>query len=295
MAIEKIVSHLPPRHLDDFLAISILKYLYPDATIEYLHPQSVPLEYLKNSEIALVDIGNSYNPDLNNFDHHQNLDISSSIILVLRKFFPDISISNAVNVIDTIDRFGFPKAEAENLVKKDYSISKKIKVILRTEISEEVGRIVLDLLSRDLDYSTFIERLYEELKLKGLTKKAEEEIEKEEKLYEEKIKEVEYLDLDYTGKTLKIAISNESLSPFHGRFFEENLVDILVERNSMSKENTSIIVNSSSKNIEVAMDFADNILAKNFTIIFKHKTGSIRVVSENVKVVRNYIKNNFKL
>ncbi|MCS7244798.1 MAG: MYG1 family protein [candidate division WOR-3 bacterium] len=297
MVVKKIVSHLPPRHLDDFLAISILKYLYPDATIEYIYPQNVPSEYLNDSGIILIDVGNSYDPNLNNFDHHQDLNINSSIILVLKKFFPEININNsALHAIDIIDRFGFPRAESEGLVKKDSLLVKRIKTILRIEPNEEIGRIILNLLSQDLDYSKFVERLYEELMAKGLTQKAQEEIEEEEKIYEEKLKNIEYLNLDYKGKTLKITISNQSLSTFHSRFFEEKEdIDILIERNSMNEENTSIIVNSNSKNMQVAMDFADDVLAKNFTLIFRHKTGSIRVISEDIQIFKNYIRNNFKL
>lgn len=112
--VKKIVSHLPPRHLDDFLAVAYLKYLFPQAELEFVHPQRVPLEYLQDSKIILVDVGSVYDPEKNNYDHHQNINLPCSLVLVL-KHFSDMDIENnyLLQVIDFIDRFGLSKAIAK--------------------------------------------------------------------------------------------------------------------------------------------------------------------------------------
>ena len=67
MTIQLIVTHPGGAHKDDFLACSLLAHLH-GVSIERRDPTN---EDLANPSICVVDVGGSYDPDLNNFDHHQ--------------------------------------------------------------------------------------------------------------------------------------------------------------------------------------------------------------------------------
>lgn len=270
----KIVSHLSPRHLDDFCAISLLLTSYPDAKIEYVHPQKVPQNYLQDKEVLLVDVGGEYNPNKNNYDHHHDRNVPCALILVLRHFFPQIRENLLLQTIDVIDRFGFQEAVARNLVKPNKEIDRLRRILLLTEPSLPTGLIIKELLEKpDINFDQFIVMLYEALKQQGLTHKAEKKVEEEEKAFKEKLAKLRYIKLN----NFKIALSTESLFPFHTEFFAQTGVDILIEKNSMNSLHTSIIVNTSNPWKEKTIEYADKI-ASNYEVIFKHPTGFIRVI-----------------
>ncbi len=163
--IKRIVSHMPPGNLGSWLAICLLKALYPQAQIENIHPQEIPEEYLSRKDICLVDVGMRYEPEVNNFDHHQNSELSSSVILVLRHFYPQVDTSaRFLQAIDTIDRFGFKTALQQGLVRGDKSTDEKRKVLLLTEITPQVALLVSQAVKfaakMNASYESFIEFLY---------------------------------------------------------------------------------------------------------------------------------------
>ena len=188
---KKIVSHLPPRHMDDYLAISLLSYLYPDAQVEYVHPQKVQEEYLQDPNIILVDAGSSYDPEKNNFDHHHNLELECSLSLVVKKFFPELYTCKVLRAIDLVDRFGVKRAVEEGLVSLDREVDEKRKIILLSEINKDTGRIAYRLLEYakvvDLDHNSFISMLYDTMRVAGLTQKAQEERKTQREEHEKKI------------------------------------------------------------------------------------------------------------
>ncbi|MCX8158618.1 MAG: MYG1 family protein [Candidatus Diapherotrites archaeon] len=282
----KIISHLPPRHMDDFCAISLLLTLYPKAIVEYVHPQNVPQDYLYNKDIFLVDVGGEYNANRNNFDHHQDKDIPCSLLLIVKHFFPQIDKQNPViQTIDVIDRFGFQEAITKNLTKPSKTINKLRKTILLIEPTPEVGYVIKELLlKKNNTYDEFMYTLYKALKQQGLTYKAERKIEEEEKIFKEKIAKLTYIKLD----NFNIALSSESLSPYHSEFFAQSKVDILIEKNSMNPQHTSIIVNTMQPYKEKTIEYADKITSLfSDNIIFKHTTGFIRVIDAPVKEIIN--------
>lgn len=85
---QKIITHLPPFHFDDFMAVSLLKYRYPDATIERVHPQNLSHE----DNAIYVDTGGKYDGE-RYFDHHHDLNLNSSIVLVLKRFYLNVDCS----------------------------------------------------------------------------------------------------------------------------------------------------------------------------------------------------------
>ena len=67
MTIQLILTHPAGAHKDDFLACSLLAHLH-GVPIERRDPTDADLA---NPSTCVVDVGGSYDPDLNNFDHHQ--------------------------------------------------------------------------------------------------------------------------------------------------------------------------------------------------------------------------------
>ena len=81
--ISKIVTHPGGAHKDDFLACAVLLSKYP-VSIFRREPSE---EELANPKVTVVDIGHRFEPELNNFDHHQfdrDLEPTCALSLVLQ-------------------------------------------------------------------------------------------------------------------------------------------------------------------------------------------------------------------
>lgn len=279
---DRIVSHLAPRHMDDWLAICLVKALYPKAQIEYVHPQSVPEEYIKSKDICLIDVGMSYDPEVNNYDHHHNLEIPSSVILVIKHFTPEVDMNaRFLKAIDIIDRFGFKSALKQGLVREDKDSDEKRKVILLTEITENIASIVSKAVKfagkMNSSYEDFMTFLYALLSETVELKSAKEKLEREKQEFERKLKGLRVFDL----QGIKVGLSTESLAPYHYMVFEKG-IDLLVERNSMNKDHTSLIVNTASPNKDKAYELRE-MLIKDLPVVFRHQNGFIVVVDRNVE------------
>lgn len=79
--VTKIVVHPGTAHGDDFLACCILaaKFSVP---IERREPTQDDLD---NPDILVLDVGGRFEPEKLNFDHHQDLTIPCSLVLVLQR------------------------------------------------------------------------------------------------------------------------------------------------------------------------------------------------------------------
>lgn len=247
---KKIISHLPPRHLDDFLAISVLKNLFFDAVIEYINPQKVPREYLEDTEIAVVDLGEIHSPECNNFDHHQDINLPCALALVLKKFYRIKVLSSPIlNIIDKIDRFGFYQArkiltEYGIEMKTDENIEFKRRIILFTDLlryGHLIGKFFIENIRMNA-YEAFINNLY--LYLDSLSALDEPKliVKKEE---EEFYKKIENLKV-YEIHGLKIAFIKDFISSNLNEVFNKTNADILVERNGMDENQTILLKNNKS-------------------------------------------------
>ncbi|MEM1672549.1 MAG: MYG1 family protein [Archaeoglobaceae archaeon] len=280
--IRKIVSHMEPRHLDDFLAVAYLKALYPEAEIEYVHPQKVPEEYLKDPQVVVVDAGGKYEPELNNFDHHQSKELPCSLVLVLKKigFSQNAPFLKALSVIDTQ---GFQKAVSAGLVKPSKEIDEKRKIILMTPITQETAKLVYEVIETALkgnfNFDDLILALWESLSQTQAMQVAYTEYKKQREKFEAKVKKVIFQSVD----ELLIAYSKESLAPYHSDFFNEYGVSLLIEANSMNSSHTSLIVNTSSPFKEKALELREKILTQlDAPIVFRHPNGFLVVVNKEV-------------
>lgn len=82
--IQKIVTHAGCFHADEVLATAFLLSLFPEAVVERTYTPSE--EDFNNPQTAVLDIGRRYEPELNNFDHHQDAELPASNMLVLGYF-----------------------------------------------------------------------------------------------------------------------------------------------------------------------------------------------------------------
>jgi hypothetical protein len=285
----KIISHLNPRHMDDFLAIAILKTKYPDAEIDFVHPQSVPNSYLEDPEIILVDVGGNYNPQLKNYDHHQDLNLPSSIFLVLQNEFEGILnltkilSSQTINFIDTTDRFGVKQASeiaGVPLNKEEDKMRKEILLIDLKKHALEVGKIYLETIEI-VKYSEWLNTFYKKLDDAKLLEEPRKIIRKEEEAFYDKLSKSRAIKI----KNLNVLISGESLAPFHNKAFELG-TDLIIEKNSMNPQHTSIIKNTNStktKHLDLSKVF--NLYPK----VFIHQNGFIAVIEVEINKV-DYLK-----
>ena len=110
-----IITHPGKSHFDEFCAVSLILGYHKDTdfVVERREPKESEIE---NPEIWVVDIGNEHNPKLKNFDHHQDLSISVSFVLVADYLQLTESLSKLSfwSFKDHMDRFG-PMKVAKSL------------------------------------------------------------------------------------------------------------------------------------------------------------------------------------
>ena len=77
----KIVSHPGSAHKDDFLSVSVLLASLKQAEVFRREPTE---EDLKDPNTYVVDVGLELNPELHNFDHHQDRSLPCAFHLVMQ-------------------------------------------------------------------------------------------------------------------------------------------------------------------------------------------------------------------
>ncbi len=109
-----IITHPGSAHFDEFFAICLILAKFPDN--EFRIERREPSENeLADPEIWVLDIGEQLNHNLKNFDHHQNIQLQASFVLIadylqLTEILTPLSWWNFK---DQIDRFGPVKAGAD--------------------------------------------------------------------------------------------------------------------------------------------------------------------------------------
>lgn len=77
----KIITHPGSAHKDDFLATSVLLATLGDAEVHRREPTRADLD---DPDTYVIDVGMEYNPDKNNFDHHQDSTLPCAFHLVMQ-------------------------------------------------------------------------------------------------------------------------------------------------------------------------------------------------------------------
>ncbi len=280
----RVFTHKAPRHMDDFMSLCFLKKkLGSDIVIEELSPQDPSLEELKKDpSVFLVDIGQEYNQDLRNFDHHHDLSLPSSLLLVLdyfglREIFENFEF---VRGIDYTDRFGpvegLKKAGIENIWGEE--LDRMRKIILLSEPSGELADCFWETCYENLPYHKSWEYFYRRADDLGLLEKGKQALEREEQEFLRKLNQAQVLEIE----GLRVIYSLETLSPYHFKVFKVLNADLIVERNSMNPLHTSIIKNTAkpeAKELDLSKVF------ELYPKVFLHNTGFIAVVDRDISGV----------
>jgi len=102
-----IITHPGKAHFDEFLAISLILAVHENTAFTIERRSPTPAE-LDNPDIWVVDIGERHEKELKNFDHHQDLNMSVSFVLVADYLNLAPKLENAPwwSFKDKMDRFG---------------------------------------------------------------------------------------------------------------------------------------------------------------------------------------------
>lgn len=85
--IKEVVTHAGYFHADEVLSIAFLLGTGLISRDTPITRTNRPIEgMLSNNRVCVLDIGGDYNPELLNFDHHQNKDLPATDMLVLEHF-----------------------------------------------------------------------------------------------------------------------------------------------------------------------------------------------------------------
>ncbi len=124
-----IITHPGRAHFDEFFAVSLI--LAVDSASEFSIQRRNPTKKeLSDPNVWVVDIGERYEPDFRNFDHHQDIDLHASFVLVsdYLNLTNELKINPWWTYKDKIDRFGPFKIAKEMGVKRLLSIYSPVEV-----------------------------------------------------------------------------------------------------------------------------------------------------------------------
>ena len=273
--VERIVSHLPPRHTDDFFAIALMKKHFPKAVLEFLSPQKVPPMYLEDPKVALIDIGRRYEVEKLNFDHHQDRSLNSSLVLVMDFLgYKKEKESKIVQIIDYVDRFGLDDARRRFKFDTPQDVQQKLKIVLKVDLDKyfnEVADTFLKVIKQTEDINEFWRKLYDELfKLRVL-------IEAEKEWKKEVLQEIKKLVKIYTINGLKIGYATIPVGKYNKILFQDLKLDLLIERNYKNKFQTTFVKNRANPNIYLTKVF--NLYPKRFI----DADGIVAIVDEPIE------------
>ncbi len=255
MEVKKIVTHVAPRHFDDTMAVSLLLQKYPNAKVEFLHPQDDKEkieEYIKRKDVILVDIGGTYDEKLKNYDHHQDKEMPCSLVLVLANEFPeylklleeDEDIKKEMEYFDIKDREGFLKAKEKTGVSTS---------LIQESVILEMGNDVEGLKKLGEAFKKYLDKKLEIIN----------------NLEKAKVKKV---------NGLKVIIDENTCPP--SLLFKKYDADLIIQRNSFNKNDTSVIKNTGKKTSETIK--LENLKDE---AKFVHKAGFIAVLPKEINEV----------
>lgn len=106
----KVITHDTSFHADEVVAVAMLKRAGFNVDLERTRNFEVLTAALADPTVAVLDVGGEYNPDMMNFDHHQDMSLQSAAGLIYNHFKDLICpeeaqpyFENFVASIDAID------------------------------------------------------------------------------------------------------------------------------------------------------------------------------------------------
>lgn len=102
MRISKIVTHSGTFHADELSAIALLQILFgPKIPVERTFTPTN--EDFNDPTVFVLDIGRRYEPELNNFDHHQDASLPATNMLILAHFL----VPNHLKLANLLSKYMF--------------------------------------------------------------------------------------------------------------------------------------------------------------------------------------------
>jgi hypothetical protein len=108
-----IITHAGSAHFDEMTAIALVLATRSDCDFKVERRKPAAAE-LNNADIWVIDIGERYQPELRNFDHHQALDCPASFVLLAQYLglFDILCHFPWWDFKDSVDRIGPVQASA---------------------------------------------------------------------------------------------------------------------------------------------------------------------------------------
>ena len=102
-----IITHPGSAHFDDVTAISLILAVYQNAEFKIERREPTQSE-LDDPNIWVIDVGDRYEPEKRNFDHHQSLECPAGFVLVADylELKGILSLLPWWHFKDSVDRFG---------------------------------------------------------------------------------------------------------------------------------------------------------------------------------------------
>ena len=274
-----IIHHKPPYHLDDYLAVSLLLQKYSSDDVTRITARRVDLNNISVSleegiisgelvidgkevnvsdfdKVIIVDIGRKLivsqhtKPYFAVYDHHQDINVPSSLVLVLKNEFPELwrkimkseKLRKIVEYLDVRDRFGPRRANEILGITDPFNVLKYIPMILMFEPSAEVGKNFISLI--------------------------------------ESFSKVEENVNVYEIQNLRVAVTDNHPRELPAAvIFDVTGADIVVQPNSRNPNQTSIIKNSESPRYN---DIDLTKLKSRYSVTFIHPNGFLAVIAKPV-------------
>lgn len=101
----RVITHASSAHLDEFLAVCCLLSKYRSLPVIRTNDKSI----IRPDDIV-VDFGEMYDPSKKRYDHHHDLSLPCSLVIVLRDEFGIENVPEQIRYVDFADRFGLSKA-----------------------------------------------------------------------------------------------------------------------------------------------------------------------------------------
>lgn len=182
----KIITHPGSAHVDDLLSTSLV--IYKVGNIEKVERRKPTKEEIQDPSIWKLDIGNAYNPNLKQFDHHQEKMEDCSLSLLLKAWneweratevhkwletsvIMDVGGPNRVIEFLEISRPAFNKLSSfvENVVLK---LFQEKNIIEKNDwlfnLLKEIGREFFEKIENYFNYFSIIEKEKRIYKVKGV-------------------------------------------------------------------------------------------------------------------------------
>jgi Uncharacterised protein family (UPF0160) len=102
-----IITHPGSAHFDDVTAVSLILAVHAGIEFKIERREPSPAE-LDNPEVWVVDVGDRYEPEKRNFDHHQSADCPAGFVLVAKYLglWETLSVLPWWDFKDSVDRIG---------------------------------------------------------------------------------------------------------------------------------------------------------------------------------------------